>query len=81
MNGKNPVEDEHKRMLKHNVWNPVPKEDVPDGAKILTFTWAMKKKAIGMYHARMNARGYEQVHGEHYDKLTKAAPVVNEITI
>jgi hypothetical protein len=29
----------------------------------------------------MNARGYEQVDGKHYDKMTKAAPVANEITI
>jgi hypothetical protein len=41
----------------------------------------MKKKANGTYCARMNARGYEQVDGKHYDKMTKAAPVANVITI
>jgi hypothetical protein len=49
------VDEEHERMLKHNVWKPVLRKDVPEGAKILTSTWAMKKKANGTYHARMNA--------------------------
>jgi hypothetical protein len=75
------VDEEHERMLKHNMWKPVLRKDVPEGTKILMLTWAMKKKANGTYHARMNARGYEQVDGKHYDKMTKAAPVANEITI
>jgi hypothetical protein len=75
------VDEEHEKMLKHNVWKPVLRKDVLEGAKILTSTWAMKKKANGTYHVRMNARGYEQVDGEHYNKLIKAAPVANEITI
>ena len=29
----------------------------------------------------MNARGYEQVDGVHYDEDTKSAPVTNDITI
>ena len=41
----------------------------------------MKKKANGTIRARLNARGYEQIDGEHYDDNTKAAPVVNGITI
>jgi hypothetical protein len=57
------------------------RKDVPEGTKILMLTWAMKKKANGTYRARMNAQGYEQVDGKHYDKMTKAAPVANEITI
>jgi hypothetical protein len=75
------VDEEHERMLKHNVWKPVLRKNVPEGAKILTSTWAMKKKANGKYCARINAPGYEQVDGKHYDKMMKAAPVANEITI
>lgn len=30
---------------------------------------------------RINARGYEQVDGEHYDEHSKAAPVVSRATI
>ena len=37
----------------------------------------MKKKL----QSQNKWRGYEQVEGQHYDADTKAAPVVNEITI
>jgi hypothetical protein len=43
---------------------------------------AMKKKANGTYRARMNARGYEQIDGVHYDENSKAAPpVTNKMVI
>ena len=70
-----------KRMIKNKVWKEVPKSTVPAGATILTSTWAMKKKASGVYRARLNARGYEQIDGEHFDKDTKASPVVALMTI
>ena len=41
----------------------------------------MKKKANGTYRARLNARGFEQVDGTHYDKTQISSPVVNEITV
>jgi len=75
------VEEEHQRMLKHDVFQAIPRNEVPKDAKILTSTWAMKKKANGTFRARLNARGYEQVDGEHYDEHTKAAPVVSDATI
>jgi hypothetical protein len=75
------VEEEHDRMLKHRVWEPVPVKDLPNNSKVLTSTWAMKKKANGTYRARMNARGFEQINGVHYDETEKAAPVACEITI
>ena len=59
----------------------MPIEELPKGSKVLTSTWVMKKKANGTYHTRMNARGYEQVDGIHYDENSKAAPVANEIVI
>jgi hypothetical protein len=40
------VDEGHERMLKHNVWKPVLRKDVPEGAKILTSTWAMKKRQM-----------------------------------
>jgi Reverse transcriptase (RNA-dependent DNA polymerase) len=67
-------------MIKNKVWKAVPKTSVPKGATILTSTWAMKKKASGVYHARLNA-SYEQINGEHFDKDTKASPVVGLMTI
>lgn len=36
------VDKEHDRMLKHNVWEPVLKKDLPDNSKVLISTWAMK---------------------------------------
>jgi hypothetical protein len=52
-------------MLNHKVFQTVPRDDILKGSKILTLTWAMKKKANGVHRARLNARGYEQVDGEH----------------
>jgi hypothetical protein len=75
------VEEEHDRMVKHQVFKPVPPEKLPEGAKVLTSTWAMKKKANGTYRAHLNARGYEQEDGEHYDEDSKASPVVQDATI
>jgi len=68
-------------MEDHGVFKAVPRDEVPEGAKILTSTWAMKKKASGKYRARLNARGYEQVDGEHYDEDKKSAPVVSQAMI
>ena len=56
-------------------------KDLNDDDVVLSSTWAMKKKSNGTYRARINARGFEQKHGVHYDRDTKAAPVVNDITI
>jgi hypothetical protein len=41
----------------------------------------MKEKANGTYRARLNARGFDQVGGKHYDKTQISSPVVNEITV
>ena len=72
---------EHNRMTKHEVFEVKDKATLPKGTKVLTSTWAMKKKANGTLRARINARGYEQVDGVHYDEDDKAAPVASEITI
>ena len=78
---KKAVEEEHNNMKKYNVWTPVQIKDVPTNAKILTSTWAMKKKANGTFRARCNARGYEEVDGVHYDGTSIAAPVTNELSV
>jgi len=75
------VDEEHDRMKKHHVWEPVARDKVPKGMKIIDSTWAMKKKSNGTYRARMNARGFRQIDGEHYESHQKAAPVANDITI
>jgi hypothetical protein len=41
----------------------------------------MKKKLNGTYRARLNARGFKQVAGKHYDATAIAAPVTSDTTI
>jgi hypothetical protein len=41
----------------------------------------MKKKSNGTYRARLNARGYAQVDGIHYDSSNISSPVTNDTTI
>ena len=41
----------------------------------------MKKKASGTYRARLNARGFEQQEGVHYDPEQISSPVTNDATI
>jgi hypothetical protein len=75
------VEDEHKRMIEHGVFQPVLRSDIPKDAKVITSTWAIKKKSNGTYRARLTARGFEQVDGVHYHEDNKSLPVVSDITI
>ena len=80
-NWQKAVDKEHKCIKRHHVWESVPIREVPNGLKVLTSTWPMKKKANGTHRVRMNACGYEQIDGVHYDENSKAATVVNEIVI
>jgi hypothetical protein len=41
----------------------------------------MKKKTSGRFIARLNARGYEQVYGEHFDSTNIFSPVTDDATI
>ena len=75
------VEEEYKKINKYNVWTPIKWKDVPSEAKILTSTWAMKKKSSGVHRARLNARGYEKADGFNYDRANIASPVTNDISI
>jgi hypothetical protein len=75
------VQEEHDRMLDNTVWEAVKADEVPPDATIMTSTWAMKRKANCVLRARVNAREFEQIDGEHYDEEDKAAPLVHDITI
>jgi hypothetical protein len=75
------VEEEWNKMNTYGVFEMVPKEEVPADAKMMTTTWAMKKKSNGTYRARVNMRGYEQVDGEHYDSDNIASPVTNDVSV
>jgi hypothetical protein len=78
---ENTVFEEHERMVKKQAWRALPKKDVPKNVKAMSYTWAMKKKSNGTYRTRLNARGYEQVNGIHYDSSNISSPVINDATI
>ena len=75
------VEEEHDKMVKLKVWKAILRKDIPAAAKNLTSTWAMKKKANGQFRARIVARGYEQIDGQHCNSHNIASPVTNNMTI
>jgi hypothetical protein len=75
------VDEEHDRMLKHGVCQAILRKDLPQAAKLITSKWAMKKNSSGTFRARLNARGYEQVDGIHYQSDETAVPVSSETSI
>ena len=56
-------------------------DGVSKEAKVITTTWAMKKKVNGRFRARLNSRGFMQVDGKHYNSDNISSPVTNEATI
>ena len=75
------VRNEKERYDKYNAVTVVDWHTIPKYAKILTSTWAMKKKTNGRLRGRLNARGYEQIDGEHYFGDSISAPVTNAVTV
>ena len=75
------VGEEHKRMEDNGVFEVVPITQVPVDADVIDSTWAMKKKASGVYHDRLAARGFKQRAGVSYDPRDIMSPVVHEITV
>ena len=63
------------------MWTPRRLKDVPARAKFITSNWAIKKKANGTYHARLNARGFQKLEGVHYYAADIVSPVTNDISI
>ena len=75
------TKDELDRFTKNEVYKLVPIEDVSEGTHVMTTTWACKKKANGVFRARLNVRGYEQIPGEHYEPDWTSAPVASDVAI
>ncbi len=75
------VENEYQRMLANKVFKVLLQKDLPPGTKLIDSVWAMKKKSNGTLHGRMNARGFKQVEGQHYNGMTISSPVTNSATI
>ncbi|KAL7572667.1 hypothetical protein ACA910_010411 [Epithemia clementina (nom. ined.)] len=75
------INEEHDRMVANNVFEIVKLKDFQKGANVIHSTWALKKKASGVYCGRVAARGFKQIEGKSYDPSALFAPVVNEVTI
>jgi hypothetical protein len=75
------INKEYDRIIENNFWIPKKLKDLPLNAKLLTTTWAMKKKLHGQYRARITPLGFLQDDGIHYFSHSTAAPVANELTI
>jgi hypothetical protein len=43
------VLEEHDRFMDHTAFEAINREEIPEGTKVITTTWAMKKKASGTY--------------------------------
>jgi hypothetical protein len=57
------------------------KSNLSPGTKIIDSVWVTKKKSNGTLPGRMNARGFKQVKGQHYNGTTISSPVTNSTTI
>jgi hypothetical protein len=68
-------------MLVNKVFKVVLQKDLSLGTKVINSVWAMKKKSNGTLHGQMNARGFKQVEGQHYNGTTISSPVTNSATI
>ena len=75
------LEEELNKMGKYGVWAPWKLQDVPPDAKKIISTWNMKKKANGIYQARLNAKGCEKVEGLHYNTSNTTFLVTNDMSI
>ena len=67
--------------MMNRVWELLDKKDLPEGVKIITLTWACRKKSNGTYHSRLNARRFKQIAVKHFNPTSTAAPVTNDTTI
>ena len=68
-------------MIESGVWKAIDRKALLEGAKIITSTWACKKKSNEKLRGGLNARGFQQVQGKHYDPSSIAAPVANDTMI
>jgi hypothetical protein len=68
-------------MVANKVFEVVLRNDLKVDTKIIDSVWAMKKKINGTLPGRMNARGFMQVEGRHYNGKTISSPVTNSATI
>ena len=61
------VKKEHQQMESKEVFDAFKMADLPKGTKVIDTTWAMKKKSSGTLRGRVNAHGFKQIGGQHYN--------------
>ena len=54
---------EFKRMLDMGVWRHVKRKDCPNDCRLFGCRWVFKVKRNGVYHARLVAKGFNQIPG------------------
>ena len=52
------IKNEFERFEKFKAFTPVRRSELPPGVKLITTTWAFKRKANGVRRGRLNARGF-----------------------
>ena len=62
---KQAVGEELDRFIENEVFEVGKIQDLPKRVKMLTSTWAMKRKSNREFRAKLKMRGYEQDDGEH----------------
>ena len=75
------VRNEKRRFDKYNAFTAKKRSEVPQGVKIMSTVWAMKKKSNGKLRGRLNLRGFQQRDGEHYISSSISSPVTNATTV
>ena len=69
---------EFKKMLDMGVWRHVKIEDYPNDHRLVGCRWVFKVKRNGVYHARLETKGFSQIPG--VDFTDNYSPVVNDVT-
>ena len=75
------IEDEFDRFDKHGVFEVVPAAEMPMYYKALSSVWTLKRKANGIFRARLTMRGYEQIPGLDFSPAWKSALVKSAVTV
>ncbi len=78
---KTKVKTEHGRMVESGVFEKVKLSELPNEAKIIHTTWAMKKKCNRTLRGRIIVRGSKQVEGQHFNAFSISASFTNGMTI
>jgi hypothetical protein len=60
------IHQEYLKFVKFGVFEVMPRGELPAEKKPVTCAWAIKLKSNRQRRTRANARGFEQIDGQHY---------------